>query len=344
MQAREALALVAAVLLSQTPVSAFVAVAPAQCRSLQHCRPSLAWHGLTGSLRVPALGLPTTSRRRRATSRVPRSETTLMCGGCSVHGVITAAAAIGAALPDTPLTTNLGVPAAGAVCQALFMASNAGYFLAGAATLRTRDSPKLALGVGLLLIGVASCLFHYFQCVMPVGSPVTTAFCALDSVIACSLFPLFGTLCWPAIRMPSARTVIGWPLAFLLFCHAGALYTWTHAAWHLLTAYLAYALVEDRDAQMLRPSARTRAPVPWPAAARTIFGRPGRAVNACQSNVLLWLIASSLPIFSITPDSSNPETQNPPLGARSKSARNQASRLKTGSLVPACMIICIDME
>ena len=123
--------------------------------------------------------------------------------------------------------------------QVLFLASNVGYFIAGAAILRTRASPKTVMGVALWTVGVASVLFHYFQCVMPVGSPVTTAFCALDSVLACSQFVVFGSMCWQALVRPTPRLLIGWPLAFLFYMHAGAYYTLTHALWHVSTAYLA---------------------------------------------------------------------------------------------------------
>eukprot|EP00802_Teleaulax_amphioxeia_P020477 Tamp_20764.p1 GENE.Tamp_20764~~Tamp_20764.p1 ORF type:complete len:288 (+),score=40.70 Tamp_20764:27-866(+) len=168
-----------------------------------------------------------------------------MCGG--MHGLLNTAALIGASLPDTPLTTNLGVPSPVLAHQVLFLASNVGYFIAGAAILRTRASPKTVMGVALWTVGVASVLFHYFQCVMPVGSPVTTAFCALDSVLACSQFVVFGSMCWQALVRPTPRLLIGWPLAFLFYMHAGAYYTLTHALWHVSTAYLAYSIVEDRD-------------------------------------------------------------------------------------------------
>ena len=139
------------------------------------------------------------------------------------------------------------VPSPVLVHQVLFLASNLSYLIAGAAILRRRASPKTLMGVGLWAIGLASTLFHYFQCIMPVGSPVTTAFCALDSIIACSLFPLFGITCWKALIRPTPRLLIVWPLAFACYLYVGPYYTLTHALWHLTTAYGAYSLVEDRD-------------------------------------------------------------------------------------------------
>ena len=167
--------------------------------------------------------------------------------------------AIGAALPDTPLNTNLGVPSPVLLHQVLFLASNIAYFWAGAAILRTRESPKTIMGSAMMLIGVASCLFHYFQCVMPYGSLVTKAFCSVDSVIACSLFVLFGSQCWEAVRNPTPRLVIGLPLAFLCYSNpAGSLYTLTHALWHFITAYMAYSIVVDRNAVTTALAADTK--------------------------------------------------------------------------------------
>jgi len=186
-----------------------------------------------------------------------------MCGG--LQGLIHTAGLIGASLPDTPITTNLGVPSPVLVHQVLFVASNIGYFVAGAAILRTRSSPKTFMGLALMLIGVASCLFHSFQCAMPIGSPVTTAFCFLDSILACSQFVVFGTMCWQALIRPTPRQLIGWPVAFLCFAHVGSYYTVTHAVWHVITAYLAYSIVEDRDALLAAPSLPlTRRPVLTP--------------------------------------------------------------------------------
>ena len=143
--------------------------------------------------------------------------------------------------------TSPQVPSPVLVHQVLFLASNLSYLIAGAAILRRRASPKTVMGVGLWAIGLASTLFHYFQCIMPVGSPVTTAFCALDSIIACSLFPLFGITCWKALIRPTPRFLIVWSLAFACYLYVGPYYTLTHALWHLTTAYGAYSLVEDRD-------------------------------------------------------------------------------------------------
>jgi hypothetical protein len=175
-----------------------------------------------------------------------------MCGG--VQGLIHTVGLIGASLPDTPITTNLGVPSPVLMHQILFVASNVGYFIAGAAILRTRSSPKTFMGLALISVGVASCLFHSFQCVMPVGSPVTTAFCFLDSILACSQFVVFGSMCRQVLMRPTPRHLIGWPLAFLCYAHAGSYYTVTHAVWHVITAYLAYSIVEDRDALLAAPS------------------------------------------------------------------------------------------
>ena len=216
--------------------------------------------GLTGAC-PSAMARTMKPMRNRGFAGAPRgvlpSATGLsMCGGCSW---LSTAAAIGAALPDTPLTTNLGVVSPVLAHQTLFLFSNIGYFVAGAAILRYRESPKTFMGIALMLIGVASCLFHYFQCVMPVGSPVTTAFCMLDTILACSQFLVFGTMCRRAVLCPTPRFMLGWPLAFLFYSHAGGLYTITHALWHLLTAYLAYGLVEDRDRLLTSPESYPKA-------------------------------------------------------------------------------------
>lgn len=182
----------------------------------------------------------------------PPMKRLVMCGG-TAHGILHTAAAIGAQLPDTPLTTNLGVVSPVLLHQVLFLASNVAYFVAGISVLRTRQAPKTLMGIALMLVGVASTIFHSSQILMPVGSPVTKLFCSLDTVLATSQFVFFGSMCRQAVLRPSPRFLIGWPLAFLFYAASGGCYTLTHALWHLTTAYLAYSIVEDRDA-LLAPS------------------------------------------------------------------------------------------
>jgi len=207
---------------------------------------------------APGLAIASTPLRAQALPR-PRGPRAAplhvrMCGWHQAHEFVNAAAAIGTALPDTPLTTNLGVVSPVLLHQVLFLASNIGYFVAGAAVLRTRQSPKTVMGLALMVVGVASTFFHGSQILMPVGSPVTKLFCSVDSVLACSQFILFGLQCWQAVRWPSMRFLIGWPLAFFFYLSSGGCYTLTHALWHCMTAYLAYSIVEERDALVSFPS------------------------------------------------------------------------------------------
>ena len=241
-------------------------------------------------LPAPVLGSHSAALTR---PRLPPERPILsMCGG-TAHGLLHTAAAIGAALPDTPLTTNLGIVSPVLVHQVLFLASNIGYFVAGAAVLRTRESPKTVMGLALMLVGVASLFFHGSQILMPVGSPATKLFCSIDTVLATSQFVVFGSICRQAVLQPSPRFLIGWPLAFFFYACSGGCYTVTHALWHLLTAYLAYGIVEDRDAVRASPSTY-RPPMPLKPTllkrrAQVLALNAGKSLNArFRSWVLKW--------------------------------------------------------
>mmetsp|Transcript_51565 Transcript_51565/g.120982 ORF Transcript_51565/g.120982 Transcript_51565/m.120982 type:complete len:249 (+) Transcript_51565:2-748(+) len=165
---------------------------------------------------------------------------------CALHTEVLSAA--GSVLPRIWLTT-LGTVSVDQLSQFFFVASNVGYLIAGAAILLHTKRDKLALGMSVLLTGLVSATFHAHQCILPAAHDAVHALCWIDITCAFSTALIYILSCGSAVFNggPSRSQMGGWILAVACFMHGGAHYTTTHALWHLVSAWLAYDCVIQRD-------------------------------------------------------------------------------------------------
>ena len=115
--------------------------------------------------------------------------------------------------------------------QAAFMASNVAYLGAGAQLLSTPQAPR-AMGVLMLVVCVASCVYHAAQCVHGCDSEPANRACTVDSVLAVGTGLFFVT----QVHVEPANVGLA-ALSLAFFQDVFGLgYTASHSLWHFSTA------------------------------------------------------------------------------------------------------------
>lgn len=140
--------------------------------------------------------------------------------------------------------------------QALFLASNAAYLLAGSfLTL----GAQAELGVLTLCVCGASLLYHAAQCTDGCSSASAARWCQVDTALAVSSGIVFATRCGVGPENLALAALSG-----LFFVDAFSLgYTTTHSLWHVSTAATAVMSVarlpEATDVLQMRKAAAAAA-------------------------------------------------------------------------------------
>lgn len=150
---------------------------------------------------------------------------------------------IGRRLP-TAFFKELGTPHRTPMWMAFFMLSNVAFPIAGIKILVSRERANRKLAIFVFLVGFISTAFHWSQCSLGSGSPVTHTWCLVDTTFSCVSGLAYLTHSWGTIRK---RMIALFGLGIVLLFDTSKFYTITHSLWHVCSAYVAYRLVKDRD-------------------------------------------------------------------------------------------------
>uniref|UniRef100_A0A7S0UDC5 Post-GPI attachment to proteins factor 3 n=2 Tax=Hemiselmis andersenii TaxID=464988 RepID=A0A7S0UDC5_HEMAN len=152
---------------------------------------------------------------------------------------------VGRMLP-TAFFKQLGTPHKTPGWVALFLLSNIAFPIAGIKILTSRreEKPNKMLAIFVFLVGIVSTTFHWNQCCLGSGSPVVHTWCLVDTTFSCVSGLVYIIHSWGTIRK---RICALFAIAVMFLFDTSRFYTITHSIWHIMSAFVAYRLVRDRE-------------------------------------------------------------------------------------------------
>eukprot|EP00281_Chroomonas_sp_CCMP1168_P026939 CAMPEP_0206238932 /NCGR_PEP_ID=MMETSP0047_2-20121206/15092_1 /ASSEMBLY_ACC=CAM_ASM_000192 /TAXON_ID=195065 /ORGANISM="Chroomonas mesostigmatica_cf, Strain CCMP1168" /LENGTH=303 /DNA_ID=CAMNT_0053663527 /DNA_START=78 /DNA_END=989 /DNA_ORIENTATION=- len=150
---------------------------------------------------------------------------------------------VGMRLPSA-FFKELGTPHRTPTWMAFFLLSNIAFPIAGVKILLSRERANRKLAIFVFMVGFISTAFHWSQCSLGSGSPVTHTWCLVDTTFSCISGLAYLTHSWGTIRK---RMMALFALGIFLLFDTSKFYTVTHSLWHICSAFVAYRLVKDRD-------------------------------------------------------------------------------------------------